>query len=278
MPKFVSRQELYRLLQRELPEELYPDGPASAFYSTADMDSVADVAATAYGNMERIYLNQWPQSADERIDDWVLKVFGYKFDESVTLDEKRSRVIAKLRHQPTIRLWEVLTIVASYVPEGTYVQVAEYSCGAASGWHLGESYLGYSTFLGFDHIFDKLNVDSSKWCDIVSDGWRLGFSRLEEGTSLSEFEHKELFDIQAEAFGYQIRVFDYAVTGDSYTRMIQEVKAAEPARSFFNIAQNLDLTDYHLVVDVSNVGEFDNITCITRDVTQTTGYKGKRTD
>lgn len=277
MPKFLTREELYRVLQRELPEDVYPDGPPSAFYSTADMDSVADVAATAYVNMERIYQNQWPQFADERIDDWVLKVFGYLFDESVTLQEKRDRVIAKIRHQPTIRLWEVLTIVASYLPEGYYAQVAEFQCGAASGWYLGESYLGLSTYLGMGRPFWALNVDSSEWCDVIAQGWRLGFSRLGEDTELSEFSHDEIFNVQAEAFGYFIRIFDTAVTGESYSRMIQEVKAAEPARSFFKIAQNQDLTDYGLVVDVSNVGEFDNITCIARDSTQTTGYKGKRT-
>lgn len=277
MPKFLNRQELYRLLQRELPEDVYPDGPATAFYSTADMDSVADVAATAYGNMERIYENQWPQSADEKIDDWVFKVFGYKFDESVTLEEKRSRIIAKIRHQPTIRLWEVLTIVVSYLPEGYYAQVAEFQCGAASGWILGESLLGLSTYLGMGRPFNTLNVDSSDWCEVIADGWRLGFSKLGVDTTLSEFSNQELFNVQAEAFGYMIRIFDTAVTGDSLARMIQDVKAAEPARSFFRIAQNQSLAAYGLVVDVPNVGEFDNITTIAQDSTQTTGYKGKRT-
>lgn len=275
MPYFLSREDIYRLIQRELPEGTYPDGPPSAFYSTADSDSSADIAATAYGNLERIYENQFPQTADERIDDWVLKAFGFLFDDSVTLQEKRDRVVAKLRKKPTIRLWEVLTIVASYLPEGKFAQVAEYGCGSASGWYLDDSGLGISTFLGAGRWQD-ITTDPSSWCEtVVGLGWRIGENRLDEDTFLSQVEYSDLIGAQMEAYGYEIRIFDHAVTGVDYEQMLREVKAAEPARSFRFVKQNQVLEDYGLTGFVPDVGEFDLVDCITRNSSAETGYDGR---
>ena len=85
MAKFLSRDEVYRLLQRELPEGVYPDGAPSSYYSTADIDSVASVASTGYANLQRIYDNYWPQSADEFLSTWEITVFAKNLSASLTL-------------------------------------------------------------------------------------------------------------------------------------------------------------------------------------------------
>lgn len=282
MAKFLTREQLYRVIQRELPEDVYPDGAPDKFYSTADSDATADVVATGYANLERIYQNYFPQTADEYIDKWIDKMFiGVSFDASVSLQDKRDRVIAKVRKRPTLQLWEILKLLAGYVPPGTYVQAVEYNCGSGLNggmWRLGVSRLGVDTMLGFDNIFEKLGVDAADWCDIVSNrGWRLGVSQLGVDTEINEFSYLEIIEPQIRAYGYEIRIFDYAVTGTSFAQMVRAINETEPARSVHQIRQNLALADFGLVNTVSDVDEFSLVNCITQDSTSLTGYSG-RTD
>lgn len=279
MPKFLSRDEIYRILQRELPEDLYADGPATGFYTTADMASVADVVATGYGNLQRIYDNYFPQTTDEFIDKWAEKMFiGKSFDPSVTLQQKRDAVIAKIRKQPTITLWEVLTLVASYIPEGKYAQVAAYNCGSASSWVLDQSELDVDTRLGFNFQFQDLTIDMSQWCQTISNrGWTLDIDALDETTELDLIGYEELIFPQLDAYGYEVRIFDYAVTGTQYAQMVKQIHETEPARSVSVIFQNLNLLDYGLVNDVGAVDQFSLVDCITRDASLSTGYRGRTT-
>lgn len=277
MPKFLSREELYRILQRELPEGVYPDGAPSAFFSTAENDSVAALAASGYSSLERIYANFFPQTADERIDDFVQAVFGKKFDATVTLEEKRARVTAKVRKQPAIWAWEIMTLVAGYLPEGTYVQIAPWGCGSAANWKLGVSQLGVNTNLGLDHSFADLGVSADDWCSFVKTrGWQLGVSRLGETTELGSTPYREISDPQMNAFAYDIRIFGYELSGSALTEMLAEVSAAEPARSAHNLRQNLSLSAFGLNTMVSNVDQFSGVDCIARDSASTTGYAGRR--
>lgn len=279
MAIFLTRDQIYRILQREAPENVYPDGPASAFFSTAENDSVADVAATAYGNLSRILENYFPATADEKIQDWIRKMFvGVSFDPSVNLQDWRNRIIAKVRKQPTITLWEVLILVVSYLPPGSYAQVAEYGCGSASSWRLGVSLLGIDTFLGFNHTFEQLGVDPSTWCDFVSNQhWILGVDLLGEETFLSQYTYLEVIEPQIEAYGYEIRIFGTEVTGTSLQQMLKQVNAVEPARSVHTLRQNLNLSDFGLNNTVADVDQFSGVDCITLDPTSTTGYTGRTT-
>lgn len=255
---------------------MYPDGAPSAFFSTADMDSIADVASTGYANLERIYENYFPQSADESIDKWVVKAFGYLFDDSITLQQKRDAIIAKLRKQPTITLWEIAKIVASYVPEGTFIQIAEYNCGAAESWKLDQSLLDASTYLGFNGRLVDLGVEATNWCEFVQNlAWKLDVNALDVDTTLSEQSWQDVSEVQAEAFQYEIRIFGYEITGSNLVNMLKEVKAQEPARSGATLKQNLVLSDYGLNTTVNEVDQFSGVDCITRDPLQTTGYSGR---
>lgn len=282
MAIFLTREQIYRSLQRELPEDIYPDGPPSAFFSTADNDAVADCAATGYYTLSRIYENNYPQSATERIEDWVVKVFPFKFDSTVTLQEKRERILAKLRKQPTITMWEILTLVASYVPEGTYVQVVEWGCECSPGggeWVLDSSELNIDTSLGFPVHSTDLVGDMSTWCEFLSGlHWRLDADQLDVDTVLagdpSVPTWQAVSSAQMAAFMYEIRIFGYVLTGDSLAKMEQEVRGAEPARSGHITRQNLVLADYNLVNPVLNVDQFSGVNCITRDPSQESGYRG----
>lgn len=276
MAIFLSRDQLYRLLQRELPEGVYADGPPSAFFTTADMASVAETMASGYSNLSRIYDNYFPQSADEYIDKWVTKMFiGVSFDQSVTLQDKRDRVIAKVRKQPTITLWEVLKVAASYVPPGTYVQILE-NCSQFGCWKLGRSRLGKDTFLCYNHKFFELGISDGDWCGFLStfDGWKLGVSKLGSTTKLSRFDFLQIIEPQLDAYGYKLRIYDYQVTGTSLAQMIKTINETEPARSVHIIQQPLPLSGSGLTTVVPNVDQFSLVNAITQDPASQTGYSG----
>lgn len=276
MAKFISRDQIYRILQRELPEDVYPDGQPSAFFSTADMASIADAVATGYGNLERIYDNYFPQTTDESIDKWIAKMFvGVSFDASVTLQDKRDRVIAKVRKMAQITLWEVLTVAASYVPAGKYVQIVE-NCSSQGQWQLGVSRLGKDTVLGFDHKFFELGIADDDWCGFLStfDGWKLGRSKLGTSTKLSKFSFLQIIDPALAAYGYKLRFYDFQVTGTSFAQMIKTINETEPARSVHLIQQPVALSGSGLTQVVQNVDQFSLVNCITQDPTSNTGYSG----
>lgn len=156
MAKFLSRQEVYRIIQRELPPECYPDGPPSAFWATADSDSFAQCVASFYANMERIYENQFPQTADERQVDWEIKVFGSPITGSFTLEQRREKVLSKLRLRPTLNPADMEDLVASFIGEKNdpydweyieWTDANDLASGDTFCWSIGMSQLGYDTYL-----------------------------------------------------------------------------------------------------------------------------------
>lgn len=274
MPKFLSQQETYRLIQRELPEGVYADGPPSAFFTTADNDSIAKTVATAYANLSRIYENYFPQSTDERIDDWEVKVFGVVSDDGLTLAERRSRVLAKIRKKPSLALWEILTLVASRLPEGVFVQVVNWGCGDGGSWILGKSKLGVDTILGWGN--PSLIQGDDLCAAVVGNGWRLGSSALGVDTRLTgTYSWQTISQVQAKAYTYEVRIFGYELTGLDYEKLVLELAAAEPARSGRLIRQNLSLASYGLIFPASNVDQFSGVNCICRDSSSDTGYSGR---
>lgn len=279
MPKFLNQQEIYRILQRELPEGVYADGAPEAFFTTADNYSTASGIASAYSKMERAYDNFWPQYADEKIDDWEIFVFN-ALQSGLSLAERRTRVINQLKTRPTLALWEILTtVVANFVPPGTFVQVVEWGCSdsVAYGWQLGISKLGSETVLGWGYT--KVGPDGGDLCAaVIGDGWRLGQSPLGIGTRLGgSISYKDLSEAQLRAYAYEVRIFGYSLSSSERANLDLLLKRKEPARSAHIIRDGLSLVDYNLTVAVADVDQFDNVDCVAVDATQATGYAGRET-
>lgn len=223
MPVFLTQEDLYRLLQRELPEDVYADGAPSAFFSTADMNAVAKTLGSAYTNLERIYDNYFPQYADERIGDWEVTVFGFVSDDAFTLEERRDRVVAKLRNRPGITKDDVFRAVTgmfpSLAPSG--VEILPWGC-ADGGWTLNVSELGYDTYL---NGWPRVAAVGPDLCDLPASAFGLTDAQWAE--------------MQAEAYTYEVRLA-VPVTGASLTALDQLLTAVEPARSTHVITQPAD--------------------------------------
>lgn len=157
MPHFLTREELYRVIQRELPPDTYPDGQASAYWSTADSDATAAVLATFYANMARIHDNNFVQTADERLIDWEVKVYGSPLGGSLTTQQRRDRILGKLRSRPTLNPTDMRALIATHIGESGTTYDWEYvewnvgrdgPSGEMTSWTLGYSQLGFDTYLG----------------------------------------------------------------------------------------------------------------------------------
>lgn len=281
MPYFPKQNDIYRVLQRELPEGVYLDGAATAGYSTADMYATALTVANVYAALNIIYLNEFPQTADEYIDEWEIKLFGSAINSMQTLDNRRAALLRKIRAIPSITLWQILTTVVSYLPMGVYAQVVSLGCsaGGGGGWVLGVSHLSSETILGWADSVTLNNPNNLDLCDLVSgSGWRLGASQLDISTILSgPNSYQNISQVQAKAYTYEVRIFEYALTGAPLQAMLLAITAQEPARSAHIVRQNQSLAQYALTVPVSNVNQQSGVNCITVDATQTTGYSGLKT-
>lgn len=225
MPKFLSRAELYRVLQRELPPNVYPDGAPDKFYSTADMDSIADVIAFAYDNLERIYDNNWPMTADEQIAAWEILAFGRRLDSSLTLAERQDRVTVKIRSRKGLTVQDMVDLVKSIIGSDKLVDISEWGC-SSGGWMIGVSQLSIETILNGQRLIDATGADL---CSKVA----ADFGKTES----------EWTEMKTEAYTYQVNIYDYTLTASELYEIELALTEAEPARARHVIVDGLNSDD-----------------------------------
>lgn len=216
MPKFLSQQEVYRILQRELPEEVYADGAPADFFTTADMAAIAKTIETAYSNLERVYENYFPQTADEKIGDWEVEVFGQVSDDSLTLQQRRDRVIAKLLNRPGITPDDIRRAITGALPElaPTGFELIEWGCEGGV-WILDVSLLDVDTYLGGPSPSRAYGPDI---CD--EDPAEFGITPAEWAI------------MQSQAYTYEVVILPgYTLDAAGMTLLDRILTAAEPARS-----------------------------------------------
>ena len=226
MPIFLTKDQIYRIIQRELPpQNVYPDGPASAFYSTADSYATAKIIGDSYDNLQNIYDNYFPQYATDRQGDWEDLILGKKLDASLSLQERRNRVISKIRSVRRTTPADILATVYTIIDSSILVEIAEWNCGCA-GWVLDVSLLDISTIL---NGFNNLNRVGPDLCTLEA---------ADYGLTPEEFAN-----YQAEAYTYEVRIYGYTLTTEQRSDLDAALLQAEPARSVHIILDGLDPAD-----------------------------------
>lgn len=261
MPTFLARPQLYRILQRELPSDVYADGSPSAFFSTADMDSVAQVIADSYSNLHTIYLDEFPTTTEARISDWELKVLGAVGNALFDLDTRKANVLARLREQRGISVpiieskLDPVFAIADIIDENATVVVPS--------WLLEvNGYLEVDDYIAFRDPPSSeggLTYQLVEWCHSPG-AWILDVSELEVSTYLSfkdplystgitcalnyaalGLTAQDLADIQATAYTYEIRIIGTA--GTNFLNYLDALlDRIEPARSTHFIYNNYPVT------------------------------------
>jgi hypothetical protein len=170
MPLFLNANQIYRILQRESPPSVYPDGAPSLYYSTADQFAFASVLADAYTNLSDIYENYSPLTAVDRLADFETLYFGYTLDSSLTVDERRTILLAKIRTQRRTTPADILAVIYSIISSDIPIEILEWNGnnnGTRNGaWILGVSTLGVDAFLSsrapiYGNQIDKVPLDCS---------------------------------------------------------------------------------------------------------------------
>ena len=231
MPLFLTDQQIYRIIQRELPEDVYPDGPPSGFFSTADSFATASVFAQAYTSASGIYDNYFPNYAQDAIAplpgqaDFEKLYLGVQLDASIPLQERRDRVIAKIRSLRRTTQADMLATVYSIIDTSIPVEITPWGCGC-DGWVLDVSLLDISTVL---NEFNNLNLVGPDLCSK---------SAADFGLTQDEFAR-----YQQEAYSYDVRIYGYTLTALERTELEAALNAAEPARSQHYILDGLDPSD-----------------------------------
>ncbi len=222
MAKFLTQEEVYRLIQRELPEDVYPDGQPSAYYATAEAGAVASAIGTAYANLQVIYTNFFPATANEKQADWEFSVLGAIQSAAQDLATRQTRVLSKLRSLASMSIPDMILVVKSVIGNDKIVEIAEFGNNTGS-WLIGESELGVETYLGTFGKFFAIGPDlcAQSWTD-----W---------GMTQSDW-----LAMREDAYTYQVRIYSYSITADERTQLDIVLNAAEPARSQHVIADGLD--------------------------------------
>lgn len=221
----LTRRQIYKILQRELPEDTYPDGAATSFYHTADMDTTAEMLARFYANGERVRANIFPQSADELIIDHELMHFQAALDASFSLEDRRNRILQKIRSPRGISIPRLEGVVRSVLGESVDMEIINLGCSEGS-WRLDESQLDISTIL-----------NGRRGDDIIP---RPADPNCEFGASPPPgYTEQEWREAREEAYTYEVRIYNRTLTVDERARLDQELTRAEPARSAHIITDNL---------------------------------------
>lgn len=124
MAYFLTQEDIYKILQQELPENVYPEGSPSKYYSTAENDSVAKTLSSAYDTLESIYLNEFPlTTTEEKINSLEVAYFNEIFS-GLTLQQRIDKVIAKVRAIQDLSLWQIQIILCGLLPN-TWIEVIQ---------------------------------------------------------------------------------------------------------------------------------------------------------
>lgn len=226
MPIFLTTNQIYRIIQRELPpENVYPDGPASAFFSTADSYATAKTLGDAYSSLSNIYDQYFPQYSTDRLADWEVLVLGKNLPETLTLQQRRDRVLAKIRSQKRATPTDMRAIVYTIIDPSIPVEIVEWGCGDA-GWVLDVSQLEVSTIL---NEFNNLNLVGPNLC--AKDAADFGLTE------------QEFLDYRAQAYTYEVRIYGYTLTAQETIDLEEALSAGEPARSKHLVVDGLNPAD-----------------------------------
>lgn len=262
MAHFLSTADAYRLLERELPAEVYADGEPGSSFSTADHAAVAETIGSLYACLAETRRRYFPQTAGDGLRDWEIRYFGQPLPGDLTPDQRLAQVLAKIRSRPGISLWDVMTQVIGGFPEGVFLQFYEIRAGG-EGWVLGRSKLGVGTRL---FAVNPLTLTGSQADQLLTG----------PGTPTDD----QLTAMRIQSYRYRVRIFDYVLTAAQRQALDVLLTRVEPANSDHSISDGLRPQDYNLGTPVPAVDRFTaaalGCTCFCRDSASPTGYVGLR--
>lgn len=233
--RFLTAEIVYRALQREAPEDLYPDGAPSAFFSTADQFATAKEFEALYSNLGRIYENIFPGSADELMSQWENTIFGFPQSQLPTLADAQARLLEKINRPRGINRARIEAIVESIVGPDVVFEIADWGCEEFA-WFLDISELDINTNLNSGNGSPPGGqYDQGLNCRYLTSP--------PPGMNMDEWQ-----SVRTEAYTYSVLIYDYVLSDpwglfDERSALEAALKKVEPARSAHFIQDGLDSND-----------------------------------
>jgi uncharacterized protein YmfQ (DUF2313 family) len=230
-PKFLTVDDLMRVLLAELPEGVYPEDlandpdPNKRSVSSSELRAYASILADLSANLEDVYENKFVSTVQaDSLTQWERNLFATFQDASIGTPARQTRLLAKRRLKGGISLPAISAYISAILtPLGLTFQILPYSGqtnGSINGaWILGSSELGVDTLLAeLDPIWGVPRDSSMTPLDNNLDYAAAGLTLT------------QLQQMQRTAYLYEVQIFG---TADAATLALldQTLTVEEPARS-----------------------------------------------
>ncbi len=234
MALFLGQQQLYRLIQRELPEDVYPDaGDAAKYLSTSDSWALAGILADAYDQLRIVYNGYWPQTiiegedSDAQLAQHEITRFGL-ISNALTFSQRVARLLTKIRGRPSLSVSSLEETARAELPPDTVLQIVEWGCISTGGsWYIGESELGWSTIFGGGGNYYPPGTDIC-----TKDGSDVGLTPAQWA------------NYQDGAYTYELRIYEYTPTATELQSLERVMTRAEPSEAKHLIRTNVALSEF----------------------------------
>jgi uncharacterized protein YmfQ (DUF2313 family) len=211
MAKFLTQAEIYALLNRELPENVYYEGPPASSYAGAETHSSAKVLGELYATAGTIYNNMFPTTVAEQLNEWEVKCFGTTDASGKSTAERVGAILALLRSDVNLSTWDLLVGIAS-IAVGVYVEIIQNN-----------------------ELYDRGSYDCrGENADAIwGPGWTLG-DPLPENAFAEDYilnSQAQLLALRERAFGYIVKIYSTALTDRQKSDIEIFITKSEASRS-----------------------------------------------
>lgn len=201
MPTFGSEDELFAVLQGEMPDGVYSKDLAkntdttNNAWTSSEARTWAMLIRDAYVSLLAIYNNKFVTLADHSgIERWEKVLFATPVDGTLTWEERRDNLLTQLRYQGGINFAVINAAVSAILTPLALTYTISTLNGARPGsaWILDVGLLGLDTFLvGMDPIRGAIRTAPLD-CDLDYEAAGLTLAQLQA--------------IQATAYTYVVKI------------------------------------------------------------------------
>lgn len=233
MPKFLTEDECFTILQGELPEGVYASDLAKAAdpdkrsWVSSELRAWAKLAANAYDSLEAVYDDKFISYASEGgIARWEKDLLFYGGDGTLLLEERRAILLAKVRSRGGLSYPALNALVSGILaPLGFTWDIVTCAGGRGGAWMIDtHCRLDQDTYLAYGDPLRGAVRGAALDCDLDFEAAGITAERLE--------------GIQQAAFTYLVRITNGTLSDGVASFLDLLLTTFEPGRSTHQVVEN----------------------------------------
>lgn len=244
MPKFLTEDESFDIMQGELPQGVYAADRAKAAdatkrsWSSSELRAWAKLTYYAYAALAQVYDNKFISYANEEgIARWEKDLLFYGGDGTLMLEERRAVLLAKVRATGGLSYTAINALVGGVLePLGFSWDIVGLNGFRGGAWMIDtQSRIDRDTFLAAGDPLRGAVIGSALDCDL--DYAAVGITA------------EQLEGIQQAAYTYVVRILNDTLPDSVLAFLDLLLTTFEAARSTHLIVQNFITGDVPDVID-----------------------------